>query len=181
MIGAAPGGLIIDAGDAVFSFLEAGSGPPLVLLHGIGSAAVSFCHQLDGLSADFRVIAWDAPGYGGSTPLATSELDPGGYAAALKCFLDALALDRIHLLGHSLGTLIAARFTAEQPERVITLTLSSVARGHGRLSAAEQRRALAARLNDVAELGPRGRERRAGPGSGRISSRRLLGPRFPTS
>ena len=154
MTGAAPGSLIVEAGDAVFSFLQAGSGPPLVLLHGIGSAAVSFCHQLDGLSADFRVIAWDTPGYGGSTPLAASEPDPGGYAAALA--LDALALDRIHLLGHSLGTLIAARFTAEQPERVITLTLAGVARGHGRLSAAEQRRALAARLNDVAELGPRG-------------------------
>ena len=60
MTGAAPGSLIVEAGDAVFSFLQAGNGPPLVLLHGIGSAAVSFCHQLDGLSADFRVIAGHA-------------------------------------------------------------------------------------------------------------------------
>ena len=89
MTGAAPGSLIVEAGDAVFSFLQAGSGPPLVLLHGIRSAAVSFCYQSDGLSADFRVIAWDAPGYRGSKPLAASEPDPGDYAAALECFLDA--------------------------------------------------------------------------------------------
>jgi pimeloyl-ACP methyl ester carboxylesterase len=122
---ATPSSLVVPAGGGVLSYLEAGSGPPLVLLHGIGSAAVSFCHQLDGLSADFRCNCVGCAGLWGSTPLATSEPDPGGYAAALKCFLDALALDRIHLLGHSLGTLIAARFTAERPERVITLTLSA--------------------------------------------------------
>ena len=85
-----------------------GSGPPLVLLHGIGSAAVSFCHQLDGLSADFRVIAWDAPGYGGSTPLATSELDPGGYAAALKCFLASLAMQCTRLISQARYSRIAS-------------------------------------------------------------------------
>jgi pimeloyl-ACP methyl ester carboxylesterase len=60
MTDATPSSLVIPAGGGVLSYLEAGSGPLLVLLHGIGSAAVSFCHQLDGSSADFRVIAGHA-------------------------------------------------------------------------------------------------------------------------
>ena len=65
---------IVRAGDATFSYLEAGSGPALVLLHGIGSAAASFRHQLEALSARFRVVAWDAPGYGASTPFAIDRM-----------------------------------------------------------------------------------------------------------
>jgi len=55
------------------TYLEAGSGTPLVMLHGIGSAARSFRDQLEGLSANHRVIAWDAPGYGAS---GTSAAEP---------------------------------------------------------------------------------------------------------
>ena len=47
----------VQAGDAIFSYLEAGGGPPLVLLHGIGSAAASFRYQLEALSPRFRVAA----------------------------------------------------------------------------------------------------------------------------
>ena len=59
----------IEGGGSVFTYSEAGAGTPLVLLHGIGSAARAFDDQLAGLSDRLRVIAWDAPGYGGSTCL----------------------------------------------------------------------------------------------------------------
>jgi pimeloyl-ACP methyl ester carboxylesterase len=154
---------MVRVGDAVFTYREAGSGPPLVLLHGIGSAAISFGAQLDLLSADFRVIAWDAPGYGGSTPLAATAPDAGDYAAALDRLLGALGIGRLHLLGHSLGTLIAARFAAEQPQRLLTLTLAGASRGHARLPAAERQRLLAARLDPLAEFGPRGMAERRAP------------------
>jgi pimeloyl-ACP methyl ester carboxylesterase len=156
------------AGDAAFSFLEAGSGPPLVLLHGIGSAAASFRYQLEALSARFRVVAWDSPGYGASTPLAIEHPDTSDYAAALDAWLGALGIDRCHLVGQSLGTLIAARFAAEQPRRVLSLTLAGVARGHGRLPPPERQRLLAQRLDDLAQLGPQGMAAKRGP--------RLLGP-----
>ena len=159
---------IVRAGDAAFSHLEAGRGPPLVLLHGIGSAAASFRYQLETLSARFRVVAWDAPGYGASTPLAIEHPDAGNYAAALDAWLGALGVDRCHLVGQSLGTLIAARFAAAQPGRVLSLTLASVARGHGRLSPPERQRLLAQRLDDLAQLGPHGIAAKRGP--------RLLGP-----
>jgi pimeloyl-ACP methyl ester carboxylesterase len=50
------------AGDAAFSYLDSGSGPSMVLLHGIGSAAVSFRYQVETLSARFRVVAVGRPG-----------------------------------------------------------------------------------------------------------------------
>ena len=147
------------AGDATFSYLEAGRGPPLVLLHGIGSGAASFRCQLEMLSARFRVVAWDAPGYGGSTRFATASL----YAAALDSWLGALAIDRCHLVGQSLGTLIAARFAAEQPERVLSLTLVGIAKGHARLPPSERQRLLAQRLDDLNRLGPQGMAAKRGP------------------
>jgi pimeloyl-ACP methyl ester carboxylesterase len=156
------------AGGAAFSYLEAGSGPPLVLLHGMGSAAASFRRQLQALSIRFRVVAWDAPGYGASTPLAIEHPDTSDYAAALDAWLGALSIDRCHLAGQSLGTLIAARFAAEQPRRVLSLTLASIARGHGRLPPTERQRLLAQRLDDLTQLGPRGMAAKRGP--------RLLGP-----
>ena len=156
------------AGDATFSYLEAGRGPPLVLLHGIGSGAASFRCQLEILSARFRVVAWDAPGYGGSTRFATAPPDASLYAAALDSWLGALGIDRCHLVGQSLGTLIAARFAAEQPERVLSLTLVGIAKGHARLPPSERQRLLAQRLDDLNRLGPQGMAAKRGP--------RLLGP-----
>jgi pimeloyl-ACP methyl ester carboxylesterase len=137
-------------------------------LHGIGSAAGSFRYQLEALSAGFRAAAWDAPGYGASTPLAIEHPDASDYAASLDAWLGALGIDRCHLVGQSLGTLIAAHFAAEQPTRVLSLTLASIARGHGRLPPSERQRLLSQRLDDLTELGPHGMAAKRGP--------RLLGP-----
>ena len=158
----------IETGGGAFSYLEAGSGTPLVLLHGIGSAARSFQDQLAALSERYRVVAWDAPGYGGSSCLPQSHPDAGDYAFALGQFLDALGITACHLLGHSLGTLMATRFAATQPARVRSLTLSSIAAGHARLPEEERNRLLAQRLDDVAQLGPVAMAEKRGP--------RLLAP-----
>ncbi len=158
----------IEAGGSVFTYSEAGAGTPLVLLHGIGSAARAFDDQLAGLSDRLHVIAWDAPGYGGSTALAPESPKATDYALALAAMLDALGIPACHLVGHSLGTLIAASFAAGHPERILSLTLASVAAGQARLPAAEREKALAQRLGDVTELGPRRMAERRGP--------RLLAP-----
>ena len=158
----------IEGGGSVFTYSEAGAGTPLVLLHGIGSAARAFDDQLSGLSDRLRVIAWDAPGYGGSTCLAPASPRASDYAAALAAMLDALGIPACHLVGHSLGTLIAASFAADHPQRILSLTLASVAAGQARLPAAEREKALAQRLGDVVELGPRRMPEQRGP--------RLLAP-----
>jgi pimeloyl-ACP methyl ester carboxylesterase len=153
----------IECAGAVLAYSEAGAGPPLVLLHGIGAAARAFDDQLAGLSDRLRVIAWDAPGYGGSTRLAPESPRAADYAAALDAMLDGLGIPACHLVGHSLGTLIAASFAADHPERILSLTLASVAAGQARLPAAEREKALAQRLGDVVELGPRRMAEQRGP------------------
>lgn len=159
---------IVASGAARFSYLEAGSGTPLVLLHGVGSAARSWKHQVLGLAGTFRVIAWDAPGYGDSSPLEPQEPSAEDYAKALEGFLHALGVDRVHLVGHSLGCVMAARFALRHPERIMSLTLASIATGHARLPAEERARLRAARLDDLAALGARGMAEKRGP--------RLVGP-----
>lgn len=146
-----------------FTYLEQGDGTPLVLLHGIGSGARSWIHQVEGLSKSFRVIAWDAPGYGGSTDLAPERPTADDYALALERFLSALRIDRFHLVGHSLGTVMASRFARLHPDRIITLTLSGIAAGHGRLPDEERERLRRDRLDALKQLGPRGMAESRGP------------------
>lgn len=154
------------------TYLERGQGTPLVLLHGIGSAARSFAAQLDDLSSRWRVIAWDAPGYGGSDALPMAHPTAADYAAALERFLDERGVSDVHLLGHSLGCLMAASFAARHPGRVRSLTLCSIAGGHAHLPEAERRKLLDQRLQDVATLGPSGMAEKRAP--------RLLGPAAPS-
>jgi pimeloyl-ACP methyl ester carboxylesterase len=161
----------IEVGQATFSYLEQGRGTAIVLLHGIGSAARSFDRQIGELSARHRVVAWDAPGYGGSSNLAPASPTAGDYAAALAGFLDALGIGACHLLGHSLGCLMAARFAVLHPERVLSLTLCSIAGGHAGLPPGERQKLLDQRLSDVATLGPRQMAEKRAP--------RLLGPAAP--
>jgi pimeloyl-ACP methyl ester carboxylesterase len=131
-----------------------GTGPALVLLHGIGSNADSFAGLLPLLPADWRVAAWNAPGYGASTPLAQDWPTAADYAAALADFLDRLGLDRVILAGHSLGTLMGAAFAADHPARVARLILASPALGHGVAPGATLSDAAQARIDDLARLGP---------------------------
>jgi pimeloyl-ACP methyl ester carboxylesterase len=142
-----------------------------VLLHGIGSAGRSFEQQIAAFAQSHRVVAWDAPGYGGSSCLAPAEPTAGDYATALASLLDALEISTCHLLGHSLGCLMAARFTVLHPRRVLSLTLCSIASGHSGLPAEERQKLLDQRLGDLAGLGPRGMAEARAP--------RLLGKAAP--
>ncbi|KZX96886.1 MULTISPECIES: alpha/beta fold hydrolase [unclassified Sulfitobacter] len=108
-----------------------GAGAVMVLLHGIGSNAASFTPLLAHLPENLRVIAWNAPGYGGSAPLARDWPQAQDYAAALSDFLDRLGIECCAMLGHSLGALMAASFAAGAANRVSHLTLAAPAIGHG--------------------------------------------------
>jgi pimeloyl-ACP methyl ester carboxylesterase len=101
---------------------RAGNGPPLLLLHGIGSNSRSFRHQLTGLSDGCTVIAWDAPGYGKSSdpraPFSMADL-----ADAAAGLLDELHIARAHILGVSMGGVVAQLVYHRHPERVASLML----------------------------------------------------------
>jgi pyruvate dehydrogenase E2 component (dihydrolipoamide acetyltransferase) len=104
-------------------FLRQGDGgEPLVLLHGFGGDLNNWLFNLDALSADRAVYALDLPGHGGSA----KDVGAGDLpvlVGALRGFLDAQGLERVHLAGHSMGGLVAGALAAESPERVRSLTL----------------------------------------------------------
>jgi pimeloyl-ACP methyl ester carboxylesterase len=89
------------------AYERAGSGPALVLLHGyVGDGPTTWRRQLDGLSDEFTVLAWDAPGAGRSTdPPERFGLD--AYADCLAGFLDKLRLDSARVAGLSFGGIVA--------------------------------------------------------------------------
>ncbi len=146
----------IATGHGEITCLEAGSGEALVLLHGIGSGAASWQAQLEAFSDRYRVIAWDAPGYGGSAPLGPTAPDARDYAAALADFLDAMTVGSCHLVGHSLGALMACAFTRRWPDRVMSLMIGDPAAGYGNADAELRARRRAARLDLLDTLGPEG-------------------------
>ena len=137
-----------------------------VLLHGIGSASDSWLGQLMQVACctvpATRVLAWDAPGYGGSAPLTSAMPSARDYAERLWAWLDALgpqAAGPLVLVGHSLGALMAASAAALQPARVARLVLLAPAQGHARLPAAERQKKRDDRLATLERLGPEGMAR----------------------
>jgi len=131
---------------ARMSCMEAGAGTETVfLLHGIGSNCTGWRFILEALRTRYRVIAWNAPGYYLTDFLHDPAPDNWQYAAVLAAFMDALGVDRAHLVGSSFGSMVAASFAAQHPARVRTLALLGTSRGQKWLPAEERARRLAMR------------------------------------
>lgn len=133
--------------------LARSKGLPLVCLHGIGSGSASWLETAQRLASRARVIAWDAPGYGESTPLPMDAPRGSDYARRLHALLDAMAIERCVLVGHSLGALMAAP-AAQRSGRVAALVLISPAQGYGAPGReASRARVHEERLNSLNQLG----------------------------
>jgi len=111
------------------AYERVGSGPALVLLHGyVGDGPTTWRWQLDGLSDEFTVVAWDAPGAGRSTdPPERFGLD--GYADCLAGFLKKLGLDTAHVAGLSFGGIVALALQRRHATMSSTLILASAYAG----------------------------------------------------
>ena len=94
----------------------AGSGPSLLLLHGVGLNADAWAAQIDSLSADYRVIAIDMPGHGESDRLQHAD----NLASYSDCIVEVInALDSpVFLVGHSMGALIALDIAIRYPQKL---------------------------------------------------------------
>jgi pimeloyl-ACP methyl ester carboxylesterase len=113
----------IDLGAGSFSYIDAGTtnDPPIVLLHAMGRSAADWEPIIEYLQDDFRVRAFDMRGHGNSCR-------PGEYSFELMRddllgFVDALALKRFHLIGHSLGATTSILFAERWPDRIDRLVL----------------------------------------------------------
>ena len=121
-----------------------GSGPPVICLHGIGGDAQGFALQLEGLGDTMRVISWSMPGYSGSAPLDNQSF--GTLAKAVLRLADALGHEKVHLIGNSIGGMIALETAIAAPERVKTLALIGTTPAFGGRDDSFKDQFLAARL-----------------------------------
>src|SRR5438552_12968499 len=97
----------IDVGGIRIAYRRAGMGPPLVLLHGGPSDSREWHYQLEGLSDEFALVAWDMPGCGQSADPPEHFLHTRDYADCLVAFIEALGLRQPHVLGLSFGSGLA--------------------------------------------------------------------------
>jgi pimeloyl-ACP methyl ester carboxylesterase len=109
-------------------YRQHGDGPPIVLLHGGMEDSRSWTRQLDGLSDEFTVLAWDAPGCGESTDVPQSWRLPE-FADALAAWLAALNVERPHLVGLSWGSSVALELYRRHPAVPASLVLASAYAG----------------------------------------------------
>jgi len=108
----------------VVRYVDYGEGPPLLLIHGMGGSWQSWLANIPSLGEQYRVIAVDLSGFGGSDPLPTGAVF-NGYADVLECLLDELGISSVAVFGHSLGGLVALSLAARSPERVSCAVLVS--------------------------------------------------------
>jgi pimeloyl-ACP methyl ester carboxylesterase len=111
-----------DTREGRVALMEAGTGDPVLMLHGLGGTKISFLPTVAALAPDYRAIAMDVPGFG------DSDKPIGRYDAAFMArwavsLLDSLGLERAHVLGHSMGGRVALELGMSHPDRVESLML----------------------------------------------------------
>jgi len=105
------------------STMEAGTGEPVLLLHGLGATKASFLPTIDALAPNHRVIGVDLPGFGDSAKPLFGAYDPPFFAEAMTALLDALKLDSAHVVGNSMGGRVALELGLSHADRVKRLVL----------------------------------------------------------
>jgi len=113
------------------NFTILGSGPTVLMLHGIGGGHLAFSPQVEALAnAGFRGVAWDMPGYGRSAPIEPYTFK--GLAQSCVDLIDALQCEHVTLLGHSMGGMVAQEVVARRPDRVNRLVLCGTSAAFGK-------------------------------------------------
>jgi pimeloyl-ACP methyl ester carboxylesterase len=106
--------------------LDRGSGPPVLLLHGLACCWQSWTCNLDALLASHRVVAPDLPGFGASA-MPSGHISIRGYAECVEELCSRLDLGPVAVVGHSMGGFVGAELALNHPERVDRLVLVSPA------------------------------------------------------
>jgi 3-oxoadipate enol-lactonase len=114
-----------------FAWREAGTGELVVLFHGLGGSRISWEPQLAALGSSRRVAAWNLPGYGASDPLPDEPLTFRALANAAARFIHVLGEQRAHVVGISMGGMIAQYLAAWHPAQVRSLSLLSTSPAFG--------------------------------------------------
>lgn len=99
-----------------------GAGDPVLLVHGLGSSTEDWEPQMEALARDFRVVAYDVRGHG-RTAKPRGSYSVSQFAADAAALIGALKLGPVHLVGLSMGGMIAFQLAADHPELVRSLVI----------------------------------------------------------
>lgn len=113
------------------AYRHAGRGPALLFIHGIGDTSETWLPVLSSLTKDFTVIAPDLLGHGASDK-PRADYSTAGYANGMRDLLSLLDIDRVTIVGHSLGGGVAAQFAYQFPDmtqRLVLVGTGGVGRG----------------------------------------------------
>jgi len=145
---------------SVPAFTTLGGGPTLLMLHGMGGGHLSFAPQVETLaSAGYRAVAWDMPGYGHSAPIEPYTFK--GLAQSCVHLIENLKCQRVMLLGHGMGGMVAQEVVARRPDLVSRLVLCGTSPAFGDPDGTWQREFITGRsapleagksMADLAEL-----------------------------
>jgi 2-hydroxymuconate-semialdehyde hydrolase len=116
----------VAVGEILTNYHDAGAGAPVLLLHGSGpgvSAMANWRHTMGPLAEHFRVLAPDMVGFGYTSRPEGTVYGPETWVAHVVGFLDALGIERTHIIGNSLGARIALGLALEHPDRLSRLIL----------------------------------------------------------
>lgn len=116
---------VVDVGRHRIVYLDGGSGPPVVLLHGFGASKDLWNAVAADLTPTYRVVAPDLPGFGESSFHETERYDADNQAARLRAFLDQIGVRDHHLGGNSMGGVIAVVYAARYPETTRSLLIGA--------------------------------------------------------
>jgi 4,5:9,10-diseco-3-hydroxy-5,9,17-trioxoandrosta-1(10),2-diene-4-oate hydrolase len=107
-------------------YFKMGTGPPLILVHGLGSASVNWYKNIDGLSKSNSVYAVDLPGHGKTyKSISKNPLDQA--VTFMIEFMDVMNINKASMVGNSMGGLLALALTLKHPDRVSKLVLEGSA------------------------------------------------------
>ncbi len=120
-----PLGAFLDVGGVRLHYLERGSGPPIVLLHGNGTMIQDWIISglLDELARTNRVIAFDRPGFGHSSRPRSAIWTPAAQARLLAAAFQELGLEKPVVAGHSFGAMVALAMAVRHPDALSGLAL----------------------------------------------------------
>jgi pimeloyl-ACP methyl ester carboxylesterase len=105
---------------SVYTPQSAAARATVVLIHGVGMNQTVWSPQIEALTASYQVVVYDMLGHGDSAlPTAAPTLDE--YASQLKALLDAMRIERAHVVGHSMGALVALEFALRHPQRTLSV------------------------------------------------------------
>ncbi|MEX1253874.1 MAG: alpha/beta fold hydrolase [Dehalococcoidia bacterium] len=120
-------GSFIDVDGVRVHYVEAGHGEAVVLIHGWNGSTFNYRHAIPELAQHFRVVALDLKGYGYSERPKHGEYTLASQVELVRGLMDRLGVERVHVVGHSMGGDIAMRFAGKFPERVQRLVLVAAA------------------------------------------------------